>query len=94
MLAVSAITLLSFAPLPNSFQSLAFWSYNSLNYPTGTLLLVWSYRELRNSQETKPSKLILMGAAFGVFAIAQMYFFAWIINGVLTSTVFSISLDR
>jgi hypothetical protein len=89
ILAATAIPLLFFALHSNGFQSLTFWSHNSLNYPIGTLLLVWLYRELQKSEELKPSKLILMGIASGAFAIAQVYFFAWIISGVFTVTFFS-----
>lgn len=94
VLAASAISILSFTLHPNSFQSLTFWSHNSLNYPIGTLLLVWLYRELRNSQEIKPSKLVLMGLASGAFAIAQLYFFAWIVSAVFTVMVFSLHLHK
>ncbi|MBK9926650.1 MAG: hypothetical protein IPP66_15345 [Anaerolineales bacterium] len=89
-----AITLLFFIAHPLSYQSLTLWSHNSLNYPIGTLLLIWLYREMRNEQDVKHTKLILLGLTCGVLAIAQMYFFAWIVAGVFTIVIYALRLGK
>jgi len=89
-----ATSLFFFALHPHGYPSLTFWSHNSINYPIGTLLLIWLYRELKNSREIKPSKLILLGIASGILAIAQMYFFAWVASGIFTVFIFSIRLNN
>ncbi|PWB77804.1 MAG: hypothetical protein C3F07_00360 [Anaerolineales bacterium] len=89
-----SVSLLFFALHPYSYQSLTLWSHNSLNFPIGTLLLVWIYRELRKSQEIKPGKLIAMGFACGVFATAQMYFLAWLVSGIFIVALFTLRLGK
>jgi hypothetical protein len=94
VLGAMAITLLFFVAHPLGYQSLTLWSHNSLNYPIGTLLLIWLYRELRNGQDIKHTKLILLGLACGILAIAQIYFFAWIVAGVFTIFIYVLRLGK
>lgn len=89
-----AISLIFFALHPHGYPSLTFWSHNSLNYPIGTLLLIWLYRELKDSHEVKPPKLILLGIASGILAVAQMYFIAWVVSGIFTIFIFSLRLNK
>src|SRR5215510_11865236 len=64
-----AITLMYFALHPYSFQSLTLWSHNSLNFPFGTLWLIWLFIELRKDVEVSRSKLMLLGFAAGVLSM-------------------------
>ena len=89
-----AIALTYFALHPYSFPSLTLWSHNSLNFPFGTLWLIWLFVELRKEQEVPPFKLILMGMAAGILSMAQMYFTAWLVTGIFTIFVFSLRLNR
>lgn len=89
-----AIALLYFALHPYSFPSLTLWSHNSLNFPFGTLWLIWLYMELRRDQEVPRSKLLLLGLAAGVLAMAQMYFAAWLVSGAFTVFLFSLRLNQ
>ena len=89
-----AIALLYFALHPYSFPSLTLWSHNSLNFPFGTLWLIWLYMELRRDQEVPRSKLLLLGLAAGVLAMAQMYFAAWLVSGAFTLFLFSLRLNQ
>lgn len=93
---LEAITLsvLFFVLNPYSFPSLTFWSHNSFNFPFGTLLLLWLFHELRNESDIRPSRLVLMGFAAGVLAIAQVYFLVWMITGVITIFVFAFRRGR
>jgi hypothetical protein len=93
MLGGVAVALLYFALHPYSFSSLTLWSHNSLNFPFGTLWLLWLFLELRKEQEIPRSKLILLGLAAGILAIAQMYFTAWLVSGILTVFIFSLRLE-
>ena len=93
MLGGIAIALLYFALHPYSFPSLTLWSHNSLNFPFGTLWLLWLFAELRKDQEIPGSKLMLLGLAAGILAIAQMYFTAWLVSGILTVFIFSLRLE-
>ena len=84
-----ALSLLFFTLHPHSFPSLTFWSHNSLNFPFGTLLLIWLYRELRSSESISTHKLVLLGIASGILSVAQMYFVAWLVSLIFTIVVFS-----
>jgi hypothetical protein len=88
-----AIALIYFALHPYSFSSLTLWSHNSLNFPFGTLWLLWLFVELRKDQEIPRSKLMLLGLAAGILAMAQMYFTAWLVSGILTVFIFSLRLE-
>ena len=88
-----AIALLYFALHPYSFSSLTLWSHNSLNFPFGTLWLIWLFLELRKDQEIPQSKLLLLGLAAGILAMAQMYFTAWLVSGILIVFIFSLRLE-
>jgi hypothetical protein len=89
-----AIALLYFALHPYSFPSLTLWSHNSLNFPFGTLWLIWLFVELRKDQEIPRSRLMLLGLAAGVLAMAQMYFAAWLVSGAFTVFLFSLRLNQ
>jgi hypothetical protein len=89
-----AIALLYFALHPYSFPSLTLWSHNSLNFPFGTLWLIWLFVELRKDQEIPRSKLVLLGLAAGVLSMAQMYFAAWLISGIFIIFIFSFRLNK
>ena len=89
----TAIALAYFALHPYSFPSLTLWSHNSLNFPFGTLWLIWLYIELRKDEEIPPFKLMLLGLAAGVLAMAQMYFTAWLVSGILIVFIFSLRLN-
>jgi len=89
-----ALALLYFALHPYSFPSLTFWSHNSFNFPFGTLWLLWLYTELRRDEEIGNRKLVLMGFAAGILAVAQTYFIVWLLSGIFTIFVFSMRLDR
>lgn len=88
-----AVSILFFALNPYSFPSLTFWSHNSLNFPFGTLLLLWLFHELQKGSGIKRRKLVLMGLAAGILAIAQIYFFVWLATFIITIFVFSIRID-
>ena len=88
---------LSFAYLifhPQSFQSLTLWSHNSFNFPFGTLWLIWLYNELHKGTVLKKNKLLLLGFAAGILAIAHIYFFTWIAGGVLIIFLYSMFTNR
>lgn len=89
-----ALVLAYFILHPQSFQSLTLWSHNSLNFPFGTLWLVWVYRELRQEKELKSTKLMLLGFAVGTLAIAQVYFFAWVVSGIVIVFIYSAQISR
>ena len=89
-----AIALAYFALHPYSFSSLTLWSHNSLNFPFGTLWLLWLFSELSKDHEIARSKLLLWGLAAGVLAMAQMYFTAWLISGILIVFIFSLRLNK
>ncbi|HET9907646.1 MAG TPA: hypothetical protein VFQ23_13425, partial [Anaerolineales bacterium] len=89
-----SIALAYFALHPYSFPSLTLWSHNSLNFPFGTLWLIWLFVELRKEQEIPRFKLILLGVAAGILLMAQMYFAAWLVSGIFTIFIFSFRLDR
>jgi hypothetical protein len=79
-----------FFPLHSyGFQSLTLWSHNSLNFPFGTLLLVWLYREIQTEQKIKKSILFLLGFASGILAIAQVYFFIWVATVAFTIFIYT-----
>jgi len=93
---VGAMTL-SFAYLvfhPQSFQSLTLWSHNSFNFPFGTLWLVWLYNELHKGTALRRNRLLLLGLAAGILAIAHIYFFTWIASGVLIIFLYSMFTNR
>ena len=90
ILAAVAISLLFLGLHPHSYPSLTFWSHNSLNFPFGTLLLLWLYRELHGSENIPPRKLVLLGIASGILSVAQMYFVAWLVSLIFTVVVYSI----
>lgn len=89
-----AIALSYFALHPYSFPSLTLWSHNSLNFPFGTLWLLWLFVELRKDQEIPQFKLMLLGLAAGILSMAQMYFTAWLISGIFTVFIFSLRLNK
>ena len=89
-----AIALLYFALHPYSFPSLTLWSHNSLNFPFGTLWLIWLFLELRIDHELPRFKLVLLGFAAGVLSMAQMYFTAWLVSGILIMFIFSLRLNH
>lgn len=89
-----AIALLFFPLHPHAYPSLTFWSHNSLNFPFGTLLLLWLYRELRGSDEISSPKLILLGLASGILSMAQMYFVAWVNGAIFTVMVYSFRRNK
>lgn len=84
-----ALSVLFFALNPYSFPSLTFWSHNSLNYPFGTLLLLWLFHELQGEKDIRRHRLVLLGFAAGILAIAQIYFFVWVATCVITVFVFT-----
>jgi len=84
-----ALTFIYFILHPESFQALTLWSHNSLNFPFGTLWLVWLYRELRQEKKLGSYKLLLLGFTIGILAIAQVYFFTWIISGIVIIFIYS-----
>lgn len=88
------LSLMFFAIHQYSFESLTFWSHNSINYPFGTLWLLWLYRELRNDQALGRRKLVFLGLAAGMLSMAQMYFLGWLAGGVVTIFVFSLKLGK
>jgi hypothetical protein len=90
----TAIALAYFALHPYSFPSLTLWSHNSLNFPFGTLWLIWLFVELRKDQEIPRSKLMLLGLAAGILSMAQMYFTAWLVSGAFTVFLFSLRLNQ
>ncbi|MGE5642587.1 MAG: hypothetical protein ACM3Y8_06195 [Byssovorax cruenta] len=94
ILAALALSLLFFTLHPHSFPSLTFWSHNSLNFPFGTLLLLWLYRELRDREAIRPEKLILLGLGSGILSVAQMYFVAWLVSLIFTIVVYSLRTGR
>ena len=85
-----ALAILFFTLHPYSFQSLTLWSHNSLNFPFGTLLLLWLYRELRKEGEIRKNRLVFLGFAAGLLAVAQVYFFAWVATCVFTIFVYTL----
>jgi len=89
-----AAALLFFTLHPYSFPSLTLWSHNSLNFPFGTLWLIWLYRELRGDEALTRPKLLLMGFAAGVLSMAQIYFIAWLVSGVFSVFIFSLRLNQ
>ena len=89
-----AIALLYFALHPYSFPSLTLWSHNSLNFPFGTLWLIWLHMVLRKGQEIPQAKLILLGLAVGILSMAQMYFAAWLVSGIVIVFIFSLRLNK
>lgn len=89
-----AIPLLFFALHPYSYPSLTLWSHNSLNFPIGTLLLLWLYSEMRGSVQIRPLKLMLLGIASGILSIAQMYFFAWLAMAIFTLAVYVLRREQ
>ena len=89
-----AIALTYFALHPYSFPSLTLWSHNSLNFPFGTLWLLWLFMELRKDQEIPRFKLLPLGLAAGILAMAQMYFTAWLVSGILIVFIFSLRLNH
>jgi len=74
---------------PQSFQSLTLWSHNSFNFPFGTLWLIWLYRGLYKGEEIRKSKLLLLGFTAGILAIVHIYFFTWVVSGVLIVFLYS-----
>lgn len=88
ILGAVAISLLFFALHPHSYPSLTFWSHNSLNFPFGTLLLVWLYKVLRDPEPIKRRTLILLGIGSGILSVAQMYFVAWLVSAIFTVTLY------
>ena len=94
ILGALSLSLIYFTLHPHSFPSLTFWSHNSFNFPFGTLWLLWLYRGLRADKEIDKWKLILLGIGAGVLAIAQVYFFAWVIAGIFSIFVFTQRLTR
>jgi hypothetical protein len=90
ILAGVALSLLFFNLHPHSYPSLTFWSHNSLNFPFGTLLLLWLYRELRGGEAIRTGRLILLGIASGILSVAQMYFVAWFVSLIFTIAVYSL----
>ncbi|MEO7838912.1 MAG: hypothetical protein ABIU06_06150 [Anaerolineales bacterium] len=89
-----ALALLYFLLHPYSFPSLTFWSHNSFNYPFGTLWLLWLFNELRRNEEIGWKKLILMGFAADILAVAQTYFIVWLVSGIFTIFVFILRLGK
>ena len=89
-----AIALLGFTLHPYSFPSLTLWSHNSFNFPFGTLWLIWLYVELRRGEAISPHRLVLLGFAAGILSMAQMYFVAWLVSGILTIFIFSLRLNK
>jgi hypothetical protein len=94
LLEAAAVSLLYFAISSFSFPSLTFWSHNSLNFAFGTLLLLWLFNELLKEKDLKPIKLLLIGFASGVLAIAQVYFFIWMATCTIAVFVFTFRLHR
>ena len=88
-----AIALSYFAFHPYSFPSLTLWSHNSLNFPFGTLWLIWLFAELRKERDLPRFKLFLLGLAAGVLSMAQMYFAAWLVSGIFIIFIFSLRLS-
>ncbi|MDQ3003846.1 MAG: hypothetical protein M3R47_00460 [Chloroflexota bacterium] len=89
-----ALALLYFLLHPYSFPSLTFWSHNSFNFPFGTLWLLWLFRELSKNEEIGRKKLMLMGFAAGILAVAQTYFIVWLVSGIFTIFVFILRLEK
>ena len=89
-----AIALLYFALHPYSFPSLTLWSHNSLNFPFGTLWLIWLFVEVRKEQDLPTFKLIALGLAAGILSMAQMYFTAWLVSGILIVFTFSLRMKH
>lgn len=94
VLEAAAVSLLFFTINPYSFPSLTFWSHNSLNFAFGTLLLLWLFNELLKGRDLRPGRLLLIGFAAGVLAIAQIYFFVWMATCVLAVFVFTYRLHH
>lgn len=92
ILEAAAVSLLFFTLNPYSFPSLTFWSHNSLNFAFGTLLLLWLFHELQKERDLTPGKLMLMGFAAGILAIAQIYFFVWMATCVIAVFIFTYRL--
>ena len=93
-LAGISIALLFFALHPHSYPSLTFWSHNSFNFPFGTLLLIWLYRELRRGEKIRTWKLFLLGVASGILSVAQMYFVAWLVSAIFTLMLYSLRQNQ
>lgn len=89
-----ALALLYFLLHPYSFPSLTFWSHNSFNFPFGTLWLLWLFIELRRNEEIGRQKLMLMGFAAGILAVAQTYFIVWLVSGIFTIFIFILRLGK
>src|SRR5687767_11234988 len=83
-----SLALLYFLLHPYSFPSLTFWSHNSFNFPFGTLWLLWLFTELRGNEEIGWQKLMWMGFAAGILAVAQTYFIVWLVSGIFTIFIF------
>jgi hypothetical protein len=94
LLGAISIPLLFFALHPYSYPSLTLWSHNSLNFPIGTLLLLWLYSEMRASVQIRPLRLVLLGMASGILSIAQMYFFAWLAMAIFTLAVYVLRREK
>ncbi|MBK9926649.1 MAG: hypothetical protein IPP66_15340 [Anaerolineales bacterium] len=93
---IGAITLplAYFVFHPQSFHSLTLWSHNSLNYPFGTLWLLWLYNELRKETKLSRNFLLLSGATVGILATVHIYFFTWVAGGILTIFIYTIRISR
>ena len=89
-----SVSILFFTLNPYSFPSLTFWSHNSLNFPFGTLLLLWLFHELQSENGIKRYRLVLMGIAAGILAIAQVYFIVWLATFIFTVFIFTIRKDK
>jgi hypothetical protein len=65
---------------PYAFDSLGYWSHNSLNFPVGTLVLVILLARLRNPGTMAGAELILWGLIAGALTAVQLYFATWVVG--------------
>ena len=84
-----ALPLMYLVLHPQSFQALTLWSHNSLNYPLGTLWLLWLYNELRKGTTLGQNRILLLGLAGGILATTHIYYITWIACGMIAVFLYS-----
>ena len=88
-----AVAVSFYAVHPQTFNTLIFWSHNSLNFPAGTLLLWYVFAVFRSDAPIPRWKFLLMGFWAGVLTATQLYFLTWII-GITTAVLLLGVLER
>ncbi len=88
-----AVAASFYALHPRSFNTLVFWSHNSLTFPAGTLLLWYLFVVFRRDGPIPRWKFLLMGFWAGVLTATQLYFLTWSI-GITTAVLLLGVLER